>query len=343
MVDKVSQDSALPPTARVVQMLHGKIVAQAICAAAELKLADHLGETPESCDTLAERTGTDPRSLYRLLRLLASVHVFVEHPDKRFGHTAESMVLQSDTVGSVQAIARMIGSPWHAEAETKMLHSVRRGAPAFRTLHGMDIFEYLGQHEEAAQIFNQAMTGLSEAINHAIVAAYDFASARRVVDVGGGSGSLLCSILRAHTHLRGTLFDMSSAIRSAVSVAASAGVTDRCELAEGSFFESVPQDGDVYLLKFILHDWDDRDAVKILKACRQSASRASKLLIIEDLIGPPNVLSNAKLTDLEMLTIFGGRERTEGEYAHLLEQSGFTLNRVLPAAAPVFLLEASPS
>jgi hypothetical protein len=341
MVD-TSVESSLPSPARLVQLLHGKIIAQAICVAAELKIADHLGETPETCEALAVKTETDAGALYRLMRLLSSVRIFAEGPDKTFAHTPDSLFLRADTPGSMQAIARMIGAPWHAEAETKMIDSVRHGAPAFKALHGMEVFEYFAKHDGPAQIFNEAMTGLSEALNRAIVEAYDFASARSIVDVGGGRGSLLCAILRAHAGLRGIIFDTPSAVRGAAAVIDAAGVSSRCDLEAGSFFEAVPPGASLYLLKFILHDWHDVDAKRILRTCRQAASRDSKLLIIEDLVGAPNVLSHAKLTDLEMMTIFGGRERGEAEYARLLEQSGFELKRVLPAHAPLFLLEAHP-
>jgi hypothetical protein len=333
----------VPPPARMVQLLHGKLVAQAICAAAELGVADHLAETPLSAETLARATATHPPSLYRLLRVLASVGIFKELPEQNFTHTELSLTLKSNVPGSVQGIACMIGAEWHAVAETKMMHSLRTGETAFGFLHGKGVFEYLQGDAPAGRLFDTAMTGLTQAANHAINQAYDFSWARNIVDVGGGHGSLLSSILLACPNTHGIVFDAPSVVAGAAATIDTAGLHQRCRPIAGDFFSSVPPDGDLYILKHILHDWNDQAALSILRSCRAAASRRSKLLVVEDLVGVANAPSSAKITDIEMLVIFGGCERTIAEYTALLDRAGFKLERTIQTALPLFVLEAAPA
>jgi len=330
------------PTANLVQLLHGKLVAQAICAAAELRIADHLDESPQGVDVLARKVGAHAPSLYRLLRLLATVGIFTELESQRFVHSPLSMVLKTDVPGSVQAIACMIGAAWHSVAETRMMHSLRTGETAFRFQHGKGVFEYFQEDVEAGRVFAAAMTGLSQAANHAIGQAYDFSWAGSVVDIGGGHGSFLSSVLLNHPSMQGIVFDAPSVVAGAAAQIDAAGLRERCSLEAGDFFVSVPKNSDVYVLKHILHDWNDQAALSILRSCRAAAAAHSKLLVIEDLVGVANAPSSAKVTDLEMLVIFGGQERTLAEYSQLLETSGFKLERTIQTRLPLFVLEAAP-
>jgi hypothetical protein len=338
----VAGGADMPATARLVQMLHGKLVAQAICAVAELGVADHLAAEPRSAASLAQATGAHTASLYRLLRLLASVGIFEEADDRTFKHTPLSSALKRDVPGSVHGIACMVGAEWHAVAETKIVHSVRTGETAFRLVHGKPVFDYLQENPAAGSIFDAAMTGLSQAVNHSLSGAYDFSRARSVVDVGGGQGSLLTTILQSHPSLQGTVFDSHAVVAGAVKQIEAAGLRERCRAIGGDFFAAVPPNADIYVLKYILHDWNDESALAILRSCRVAAAAHSRLLIVEDLVGDPNAPSSAKLTDIEMLMIFGGRERTQAEYAELLKKAGFALERTIPTGLPVFVLEAVP-
>jgi hypothetical protein len=342
IVSPTEAQPTVPPPARMVQLLHGKLVAQAICAAAELRIADHLAETPQSAETLARATGTHAPSLYRLLRLLASVGIFNELHERTFAHTELSLTLKSNVPGSVQPIACMIGAEWHAVAETKMMHSLYTGETAFGFLHGKGVFEYLHEDAPAGRLFDTAMTGLTQAANYAINQAYDFSWARNIVDVGGGHGSLLSSILLACPNTRGIVFDAPSVVAGAADTIGAAGLNQRCRPVGGDFFSSVPPDGDLYILKHILHDWNDQAALSILRSCRAAASGRSKLLVVEDLVGVANAPSSAKITDIEMLVIFGGCERTIAEYPQVLERADFKLERTIQTVLPLFVLEAAP-
>jgi hypothetical protein len=343
MLSSTGAEPNVPPAGRMVHLLHGKLIAQAICAAAELRVADHLGETPQSAEMLARATGTHAPSLYRLLRLLASVGIFNELQEQTFAHTALSLTLRSNVPGSVQGIACMIGAEWHAVAETKMMHSLRTGETAFGFLHGKGVFDYLQGDAPAGRLFDTAMTGLTQAANHAINMAYDFSWARSIVDIGGGHASLLTSILLGCPHTEGIVFDAPSVVAGATPAIEAAGLNQRCRAVGGDFFTSVPPAGDLYILKHILHDWNDQAALTILRSCRAAALDRSKLLIVEDLVGSANTPSSAKITDIEMLVIFGGRERTIAEYAQLLERAGFKLERTIQTVLPLFVLEAAPA
>jgi hypothetical protein len=320
-------------------MATGYWVSQAIAVATKLSLPDLLKDGPKSSPELAAATATHEPSLYRLLRALASVGVFTEGTDRHFGRTPLSACLESEAPGSLRAFIIMMDEPWIRNPWTALLHSVKTGQAASEHVHGMGQFQYLAQHPQAAEIFDQAMTNLATQWHTAALTAYDFSRHRTVVDIGGGHGALLTAILTAHPQLRGVLFDQPHVVEGAKPRLTAAGLAQRCELVGGDFFDSVPAGGDLYLLGHILIDWEDADAITILQHIRQAIAPAGKLLILEEVIPPGPGPSWEKLLDLNMLVVVGGRGRTEREFRALLGHAGFELSQVIPTGSPICLIE----
>jgi len=331
-----------PPAAAVLHLIMGFRTTQLIYAAAKLGIADLLKDGPQDASAIASAVGAHPRALYRLLRALASLGIFAETTDGRFQLTAFAQTLRSDVPGSLRGLALLFGDEWLWQAYGRTLHSVTTGLPAFDLVHGQALFEYLHRRPEAASIFDQAMTANSEQESTAVLAAYDFSDAVNLVDVGGGQGALLAAILKAYPQAYGVLLDQGSVIDRARSVIDYAGVADRCAMMPGNFFEAVPDGGDLYVLKSILHDWDDRQSMTILKNCREVMRRGSRLLVIERVVPEGNEPSEAKLFDINMLVVTGGLERTEREYQKIFEAAGFELTRIIPTKAPVSIVEGVP-
>lgn len=323
----------MPPQA-LLQMLTSYRVSQSIYVAAKLRIADLLNDGPRSSDELAKSSGSDSRALYRLLRMLASVGIFAEVDQGCFTLTPLAALLQTGAPGSLRAYAIMNGEDWFWRPWGELLYSVKTGKTAFDHVCGMGIFKYLAQHPEAAEIFNEAMTGFT-LTSTAVVAAYDFSGINTLIDVGGGQGALLAAILKANPQLRGVLFDLPSVIEGAKSLIEAEGVAERCELVAGDFFESVPGGAVAYILKFVIHDWDDDRAVTILKNCHRAVVEDGKLLVVEMVIPPGNEPFYGKLADLNMLVLSGGgRERTEAEYRALFATAGFKLTKIIPTQSP---------
>jgi hypothetical protein len=310
------------------RLVDGYQVSQAICVAATLGLADLLAQGARASDELAEATGTHPGSLYRLLRALASVGVLRELDNRRFALTPLGEPLRSDVPDSIAGWAAFIGRPYHWQAWAELLHSVRTGENAFQHIHGTDVWNYRAARPEESAIFDRAMTSLSRQSNATVLPAYDFGQFKTVVDVGGGNGALLAAVLAAHPNLRGVLFDQPHVVSGAHAMLESTGVADRCQILSGTFFDSVPDGGDGYILSRVIHDWEDEDSVRILRNVRRAITEDGRLVLIERVLAPPNEGRDAKFRDLLMLVSPGGRERTREEYADLLQQSGFALARI---------------
>jgi hypothetical protein len=326
--------------ANLLELLMGKLVSDAICAAAELGIADHLGDVPATSDELAQKAGVDGPTLYRLMRALTTVGIFLETEHGVFGHTDLSRPLRSDAPDSIRPTALMVGSPWHRGAWERLGSSVRTGQCSFEIAFGKGLFEFLGGHPDAAGIFGAAMTSLAAPTNAAIVSAYDFSRCGTIVDVGGGRGTLLSAILSRHPDVKGILFDSAHVLGEAKAQLEAAQVAHRCSTAEGSFFESVPKGADIYILKHVVHDWTDERAVTILANCARAMSTSGKVLVVERLVPNGNEPGIAKLLDLDMLVLAGGRERTENEMAHLFLRSGLKLTRAIPTQVGVSIIEA---
>ena len=326
-------------------LMTGYRASQALYVAAKLGIADLLAGGPRSAEDLARAAGAHAPSLHRLLRALVSVGMFAEGDDGRFALTEIGECLRADASDSQRGTAIFYGDHRHWETWGKLLHSVQTGETG-RGTHAVDFAGLAKQDPEGAAIFNEAMTALTRAVDGAIVAAYDFSPIGTLVDVAGGHGALLTSILRAHPHLRGVLFDIPPVIEGARKRVEQSGVAGRLALVAGSFFESVPPGGDVYLLKWIIHDWDDERSVTILTNCRRAMGADGTLLLVERVV--PERVQQTELhqgilfADLNMLVLAGGRERTEAEYRSLLGVAGFRLARIIPTASPMSIIEGVP-
>lgn len=341
-------DDGPPPAAQLLQMIMGKASTQLLYVVAELGIADLLGDGPMSVAELAAVTDADEAALYRVLRALAGMGVFAETGkragERRFELTPLARPLRSDASDSVRDFARMAGSRWHNRAWAELLQSVMTGEPAFNLAFDEDLFDHLTAHPDRFDLFNAAMTSLSNQDADAMLRAYDFSDLETIVDVGGGHGYLLTEILKAHPGAHGVLLEIPDVARGARETTREAGVGDRCEVIEGDFFETVPEGGDLYILKLIIHDWDDGRAVDLLRNCRRAMADDAKLLVANSVIPPGNDPYPGKMIDIEMLAMTpGGRERTEEEFRQLFQEAGFELSRTIPTASYLFLLEGRPA
>ena len=327
------------PRDAMLTMTNGFRVSQAIHVAATLGIADLLKDGTRTVEELAKTTGTDAPALSRLLRALASVGVFTE-TEGRIGQTLLSETLRSDAPGSVRAWSMHIGQQYFWNSWGHLLNSIRSGNSAFGELYGMTAWEYRAAHPEANAIFNAAMTSNSLGVVDAIVAAYDFSKIRVVVDVAGGEGALLAAIVAANPHLRGILFDQPHVLARAKALLEGAGVHDRCDIVSGSFFEQLPKGGDVYILKSIVHDWDDPSSVSILRQCRAAINDGGRLLLVEQVLKGANESDSAKFADLMMLVMLGGRERNAGEFQRLCFEAGFRLTKIIPTGSRYSIVES---
>jgi hypothetical protein len=324
--------NSLPPSLALRRLVNGYQVTQAIHVATVLGIADLLAEGPQRSDDLAATTGTHPGVLYRLLRALASVGVFREEETHTFALTDLGACLRSDAPEPVGGWAAFVGEPYHWEAWSALLHSVRTGENAFQHVHGTDPWTFRARHPELSAGFDRAMTDISRQLSAAILAAYDFGRFGHIVDVGGGNGAFLAAVLAKYPGMRGVLFDQSHVVSGAGPVLAAAGVADRSEVVGGSFFDAVPTGGDAYILKAILHDWEDEPCIQILRTCRRAMAEGTALLVVERDLGRPNQDPDAKFSDLNMLVGPMGQERTPEEYAALFAAAGFRFVGFTPSA-----------
>jgi hypothetical protein len=330
------------PAQHLNQLICGYWHSQCVYVAAKLGIADLLANGPRSLDDLAKQTGTHRPSLFRLLRALASLGVFAEGPGQSFALTPAAEPLRRDVPGSQWAMAVMMGEE-HFHAWSELLYSVQTGKTSFDKIFGRPVFEFLSQNPEQAALFDKAMVGVHGRETSAMLDAYDFSTFTSVADVGGGNGTTLCGILKRHPSIHGTLFDLPGVIGRAGSVVQAAGLADRAHLVSGDFFESVPGGVDAYVLRHIVHDWEDEKAIRILSNVRRAIRDDGRLLVVESVIPPGNEPFFGKLLDLTMLVIPGGQERTEQEYRDLFGKAGFRLARTVPTATEVSVIEGVPA
>ncbi|MDQ3749940.1 MAG: acetylserotonin O-methyltransferase [Acidobacteriota bacterium] len=330
----------LPPEAVLPQMILGGLMQKSIWVAAKLGIADFLVEEPRTAEELAAVTDTHAPSLYRVLRLLATAGIFAETPERKFELTPIAELLRGDAPRSMRDYAIMMGEDWIWQAYGELMYSVKTGGIAHDKVQGMSSFEFYAQNEEAGKVFNRAMTNLSLLTAPAIVEGYDFSGIGKLVDIAGGHGLLLAAILKANPHLRGVLFDLPFVIEGASELLESEGVAARTEKVSGDFFESVPAGADAYMMKHIIHDWDDQSSIKILQNIHWAMNEDGKVLIVEMVVPEGNEPSPAKGLDLVMLTIEGGKERTAEEYRELLAAAGLSLSRIIPTRSPYGIVEA---
>jgi hypothetical protein len=329
-----------PPPPILFQMATGYWVSQAIYVAAKLGIADFLKDGPQSCVALATATGADATSLFRLMRALASKGVFSHVQGDRFALSRLGESLQTEVHGSLRAMVITLGEI-HYQACGNLLHSVQTGSPAFTQVFGASLFDYLQQNADAADAFNQGMSNLSSMLAYAVLMAYDFTGISSIVDIGGGQGKLLETMLQVNPDMRGTVFDTVSTIQRAKRQLGNNTCDRRCSYVSGDFFTSVPQGADAYLLCGVIHDWDDDRAVTILRNCRRAMSRSGRVLLVEMIVPDAASASFSKLLDLNMLAMNGGRERTIGEFCVLLNAAGYALTRTVPTMAPQSVIEAT--
>jgi hypothetical protein len=328
----------------MLRMIYGNHISRAVCVIAELGIADLLADGPKSSVKLAEATRTHEPSLYRLLRLLASLGVLTEHSDRAFSLTILGDRLRADVPASMHAWATLFGLQPMVRSFESIQETMRTGATGVNLAHGLEFFDLVASQPHLARGFQAAMSERTAAFAASVAARYDFSRVRTVADVGGGKGTLLAAILRTHTSVRGVLYDLPGVSADAAAVLQEAGVEDRCEIVSGDFFAGVPAGADCYLLANVLHDWDDARGVQILSACRQAMPDDARLLIVERLIpsNPPDAVP-VLLSDLNMLILTGGRERTNAEYRTVLAAAGLDLVNVQPVASPYGIIEAAPA
>jgi len=339
MSNQEPQAQPVSPSIQMMQILWpGAMAVQAIHVAAKFALADLVAGGPKSIKELAEATHTYGPSLGRFLRALTSLGIFAEDTTGRFRQTALSDTLRSDHPESIRPLARMLGAHFFWEPCGALEQTVRTGQPSFERVYGAPFFEYLAGHSDDAAVFNAAMSSSPDYLA-AIVGAYDFSKFERIVDVGGGHGLLLAGILSANPRLRGVLHDLPSVVAGA-SALRQEPISQRCEIIGGDFFKGVPAGADAYLLKGIIHDWNDEAALKILKNCRRAIHPDGRLLVAEAVLTRSTDPSTA-LMDMLMMVLTSGRERTESEFRSLLQEAGFSMVQVIRAAG-VSMIESRP-
>lgn len=329
----------IPPQAVIIQMAFGFILSQALSVAAKLRVADILADGAKTADEIASDAGAHGPSVFRMMRALAKAGIFVRDEEGRWSNTVLSEYLRSDHPDSMRGMLHMICDKEHWMPQGDLEHSVRTGECGFQHTFGRPIFDYFGEHPEAAAIFDEAMTSLSTTVGKAVADTYDFSAADTIADIGGGHGILLSSVLKANPEAKGILFDQPHVVAGA-SLPEREGVADRTEIVEGDFFNDVPVEADVYLLKHIIHDWNDEESVRILSNIAKHAKAGTKLLLVESVVEDADVPSLSGLMDLNMLAMTSGRERTAGEYADLLQRSGWEFKGVIPTPSPMQIVEA---
>ena len=323
------------------QMATGYWVSQAIYVAAKLGIADLLKDGPQSCITLASATGTDTASLFRLMRALASVGIFSHVRRDCFALSRLAESLQTDIPGSLKHMVTTIGEI-HYQACGNLLHSIQTGSPAFNNVFGTSLFDYLQHNAGAADTFNQGMTNVSSMLAYAILTAYDFTGISSIVDIGGGEGQLLRKILELNPEMRGVVLDMPANIETTNQDLDDQTCVGRCSFIGGDFFDSVPEGADAYLLSGVIHDWDDDQAVTILRNCRRAMAKNGRVLLVDMVVPEDDATCFSKLLDLNMLVMTGGRERSKAEFCALLDSADYKLTRVIPTMAPQSIIEAVP-
>ena len=322
-------------------LINGFRISQALHVAAVLRLSDHLADGPRTAADLAAVTGCHPASLHRLLRALATAGVYEQAADGRFACTPLGEELRG-----LRDWAAFAGAPSMWQAWGALGHSVRTGENAFASVHGEGVWEYRARNPAEGDAFDLAMAALSRPVAEAAAEAYDFGALTTVADIGGGNGALLATLLTRHPHLRGHLLDQPHVVAAAPALLAAAGVADRCAVHAGDLFTAVPPGADAYVLKSILHDWPDEEALAIARVCRHAMRPDSVLLVLERVLtGPPHPATDlpAAFSDLNMLVGPGGQERTRDEYETLLREAGLRVTRVVPTTTEISVIEAEPA
>ena len=336
-------ENEVPAPVQMLQIITNFWTSRAVGVFAKLGISDLLQSGPKTADELAEATGTHAPSLFRVLRALASAGIVKAETEGRFGLTPLSETLVTNAPGSLRWFVVSELGQEHYPAWGNLMHSVKTGEIAFDNFFGMDIWQYFKKNPEDGAVFNDSMSGVTAAANEAILSLYDFSQFKTVVDIGGGHGGLITSILEKNRHLKGVLFDAPQVIEGARPRLEAASVADRCEAVAGDFFKAVPAGGDAYVMKWIIHDWDDEKALTILKHVRSQLQPNGRLIIVETVVPETEEPHFSKFFDLNMLVMTGGKERTATEFQQLLATAGFKLLRITPTDLPTSIIEAQPA
>jgi hypothetical protein len=332
------------PAELVMQLCTGYMASACIQVAARLKIADLLANGPKPVQQLASAAAANEDRLYRVLRVLASLGVFTETSPRTFALTPTAEPLRSDVSNSIRDMVLWITSPFHFRTYSEILHSVKTGEITCDHVHGKPVFEYFPEHPEISELFNNAMTSMSEMVTPALLEAYDFAGIQTLMDVAGGHGALLRAILNKYPEMHGILIDLDHVIDGAKQVSANQALAHRCQFMPADFFAEVPANADAIIMKHIIHDWDDDKAVLILKNCRKALTGKpnARIILVESVLPAGNEPHMGKFIDLEMFVFPGGRERTEEEFRRLFSLAGLRLTRVIPMEAPLWIVEGVP-
>ena len=338
----INESAVAEPTQQMMQILGGLWVARLVSVAAELGIADVIGDGRKTTDEIAAATKTHAPSLYRALRGLAGANIFREESAGAWTNTTLSKVLRSNVPGSLRYAAIAAMGQEHLAAWGALADCVRTGETGMKHVFNKEIWEYYRENDRHAKNFDQFMVDFSAGVNAALLKAYDFGGIAHLVDVGGGHGGVIASVLQKYPAIKGTLFDQPYVVEGAKRNLELHGVADRCDRVGGNFVEAVPAGGDAYLMKFIIHDWDDEKSLTILKNIRRAINPSGKLINVDVVVPEGNGADWGKLMDVNMLVMTGGLERTEKQFTELLAKAGFKLTRVVPTESPLSIVEAVP-
>lgn len=341
LIKWLARSGPVPAQAKILDKVTAAWISQAIGVAAALRIPDALSEQPRTAAEVAEALALHPGAVARLLRVLASEGLLHQHGE-RFALSELGRVLTSDHPGSVRELVALCSAEWQ-RAIGELRSTVSTGACAFEQVYQKPFFDYLAQHRDVQHSFNEGMRAASALADATVPWAYDFSRYQSVVDVGGGTGSLLATLLQRNPQLRGVLLDLDLVCDEAEQYWMASELAQRLTFVRGDFRQHVPHGADLYLLKTILHDWDDHHAQRILSRCREAMSDNARLLIIEHVLDPKPRPQFARRLDLLMLTVLGGRERTREEYAQLLRASGLRPLAHYPTLSELTLIEACPA
>lgn len=327
-----------PVEAQLMALLMGNYSLQMLATGVRMGIFDQISDQPMAAQSVAERAGTLPDPTYRLMRALSVLGALVELPERRFTLGALGKLLRRDAPCSFAPLTLNNAAPWGAEVSWTLLHSMKTGESGFRHRYGKSMFEWLAEHPDDERLFSEAMSTFSGVEIGLILGSYEFDRHATIVDVGGAHGALLDAVLEAQPRLTGTLFDLPSVVERAARIARPDSVARRCSFVGGDFFESIPVGQDLYVLKHILHDWDDERALRILKNVASAMAEGGRLLVAEQGIAPPGVPNPGKLLDIVMLSLLeGGRERSADELSALMGQAGLEFERAIPTGGPITL------
>lgn len=342
-MSQAATEQKYTPAQRLSGIVNSYVITSAVNAVIRLNIPDILGDGEVDVDALAKQTQTNADALCRVLRLLAAMEIFEETKDRVFANSEASQSIRTDTADSQRAMIEFISDPMHMELYADMLPTIKDGRPSSEHRFKKNIFDLFEENPDEQKRFNDAMSNLSKNAIRGVLDAYDFSGIGTLVDVAGGHGVLLTSILQKYPDMKGVLFDLEHVVSGSKKRIEELKLTERCSTASGDFFKAVPS-GDAYILKHIIHDWDDAQSLKILKNCHAAMAKtgARKLLIVEMLLPGRNVMHPSKFLDVEMLMLPGGRERTEEEYRDLLQKAGFQLTSVFATKGPNNVIESVP-